>query len=135
MNHVRQGFTLIELIIVMLLLGILAALTIPGILVSTDAARVTSIESQLQVLRGQLEMYRAQTAGSFPTFASNGWDELIDEGLVDKVPINPQTESSRVVFGTSQDDAGEDDGWVWDAANARLYAAYFDEQTQQWTGP
>ena len=59
MNN-QKGFTLVELIIVVVILAILAAVIIPQLRGSTDDAKVSTLETNLSGVRGALELYRVQ---------------------------------------------------------------------------
>ncbi|MEM9111640.1 MAG: prepilin-type N-terminal cleavage/methylation domain-containing protein, partial [Planctomycetota bacterium] len=50
---VRKGFTLVEILIVVVILGILAAIVIPQFTNASEAAKASSVLSQLQTLRSQ----------------------------------------------------------------------------------
>ena len=66
MSH-KSGFTLIELVVVVLILGILAAIAIPKVVYSTDLAKDSEVTQTLASLRDAVELYRTQTnAGGFP---------------------------------------------------------------------
>ena len=68
-----RGFTLIEILIVVVILGILAAIIIPQFTNAADDAGVASARTQLQTMRSQIELFRAQDpAGAYP--ASGGLD-------------------------------------------------------------
>jgi prepilin-type N-terminal cleavage/methylation domain-containing protein len=60
------GFTLIEMLIVILLLGILAAIIVPQVSVSTDDAKLSSLKTDLSQIRGAIEVYYAQHANTWP---------------------------------------------------------------------
>ena len=62
----QAGFTLIEMLIVVLLLGILAMLIIPQISVSTDDAMLNTLQSNLGSMRNAVELYYHQHAGTYP---------------------------------------------------------------------
>lgn len=63
----RKGFTLIEILIVVVILGILAAIVIPQFTNASQEATASSIRSQLQTIRGQVELFRVRNAGTAPT--------------------------------------------------------------------
>ncbi|MFN5495339.1 MAG: type II secretion system protein [bacterium] len=72
-NPKRRGFTLIEILIVVVILGILAAIVVPQFTNASQEATASSIRSQLQTLRGQIELYRVRNGGTLPT----GFDDLL----------------------------------------------------------
>jgi type II secretion system protein G len=63
----RRGFTLIEILIVVVILGILAAIVIPQFTNASQEATASSIRSQLQTIRGQVELFRVRNGGAAPT--------------------------------------------------------------------
>ena len=56
----QAGFTLVEILIVVIILGILAAIVIPQFATASEDARRNSLASLLQTLRGQIELYKLQ---------------------------------------------------------------------------
>jgi general secretion pathway protein G len=63
-----RGFTLIEILIVVVILGILAAIIIPQFTNAADDASISSARTQLQTMRSQIELYRAQSpTSSYPS--------------------------------------------------------------------
>lgn len=65
LNH--KGFTLVEILIVVIILGILAAIVIPQFTNASEDARKSSLTSQLQTLRSQVELYKLQHRDQWPT--------------------------------------------------------------------
>lgn len=61
-----DGFTLIEMLIVIIILGILAMVIIPQISVSTDDAKVSTLKTNLAGLRSAIEVYYAQHNMTYP---------------------------------------------------------------------
>lgn len=120
----RNAFTLIEILIVVVILGILAAIVIPQFTDASDQANVASIKSQLQTLRSQIELFRIQDPVGYaawdPINAGAGleWTALIAGDYLQSNPRNPITGSSAVASA-----AAVDGGWVWrdkDGAGASL---------------
>jgi general secretion pathway protein G len=81
----RKGFTLIEILIVVIILGILAAIVIPQFSSATTDARTSSVQSTVQTLRSQVALYRLQHndklpgSGSGTSFTAGGaqfWTDL-----------------------------------------------------------
>jgi len=61
----QSGFTLIEMLIVVIVLGVLAMIIIPQISVSTDEAKLSTLQRNLGSLRGVIEHYYHQH-GAYP---------------------------------------------------------------------
>lgn len=68
-----SAFTLVEILIVVIILGILAAIVIPQFTNASQDARKSSLTSQLQTIRSQVELYKMQHRDTYPT----------DDGAVD----------------------------------------------------
>ena len=62
----RDGFTLIEMLIVIIILGILAMIIIPQITVSQDDAKVSTVKTNLGGIRSAIELYYAQHNNVYP---------------------------------------------------------------------
>jgi len=80
----RRGFSLIELLLVVTILGIIAALVVPRVSTSTDMAAEKVRASHVAQLNGAIEQYYL-TNGSWPTDLT----DLVGTYLVDGVPTNP----------------------------------------------
>ena len=107
-NQARKAFTLIEILIVVVILGILAAVVIPQFTNAAEDANNAGVRTQLQTLRSQVELYRAENQGSDPALATTGWTDMINGGYLPGPPKNPLTGTSS--FGT-----GAGDGWRFGA--------------------
>jgi len=68
--QVKRGFTLVEILIVVVILGILAAIVIPQFTQASTEAKTNSLCSDLQTLRSQIELYKVQHNDTAPLLAS-----------------------------------------------------------------
>lgn len=62
----QSGFTLIEMLVVVIILGILAMIIVPQITVSTDDARLNTLQTNLGTVRSAIELYAAQHSNVYP---------------------------------------------------------------------
>src|SRR4029434_101739 len=69
------GFTLIEVIVVILFLGLLAAIVMPRIVIETDKARYGAALAQMRILEDALKRYKLDN-GVFPT-TEQGLEALV----------------------------------------------------------
>jgi general secretion pathway protein G len=129
-----QGFTLVEILIVVVILGILAAIVIPQFTNASEAAKGANLLSQLQTIRSQLELYQIQHNGEYPAILTD-WTQMTsktdDEGTIDpdgnfgpylqQAPENPFISDEAGKTAVAEAEA-VDVGWVWDDANKILRA-------------
>ena len=95
-----SGFTLVEILIVVIILGILAAIVIPQFTNASQDARKNSLTSQLQTMRSQFELYKLQHKDQLPlVFQTDGTYSSVD----DWINMTTQTDADHVAFvqGTS----------------------------------
>lgn len=62
----RSGFTLVEILIVVVILGILAAIVIPQFTEASTEAKTSSLATDLQSVRSQIELYKIQHNDNLP---------------------------------------------------------------------
>ncbi len=72
----ERGVTLIELMVVLVIIGLIAAFAVPQVLKVLDSARQDSARIQIQALGGALDFYRLDT-GSYP--GHEGLSALVEE--------------------------------------------------------
>lgn len=90
-RHMKKpaGFTLIEVMIVVVILGILAAVIVPKILDRPDQAKVTAAKSDIAVIMQQLKLYRLDNA-TYPS-TDQGLGALTVKPTTNPVPQNWKT--------------------------------------------
>jgi general secretion pathway protein G len=76
-NGTRKAFSLIELVIVIIIMGVISAIAIPRMVRGAEGADVTGLQADLAVLRGAIEMYKYEHS-AFPTVL-NFEAQLADE--------------------------------------------------------
>lgn len=82
----RGGFTLIELMVVIVILGILAAIIAPRIVGRTDEAKVTEAKVQIKNLETALKMYKLDN-GQYPS-TEQGLQALVEKPAIGVIPKN-----------------------------------------------
>ena len=80
----QRGFTLLELMVVIVILGVLASLVIPNLMGNKDKADHQKAVSDLVALENALDMYRLDN-GRYPT-TRQGLDALVTAPDIDPVP-------------------------------------------------
>jgi general secretion pathway protein G len=140
----QRGFTLVEILIVVVILGILAAIVIPQFTQASTEAKVNSLCSDLQTLRSQIELYKVQHNDIAPAagaadpnftdqmvFTSNADGEVSGSKVRDttynlgpyleRVPENPFNNLATVgAIGTDDGSVG----WAYDPNTGEIRSAY-----------
>ncbi|HET7687963.1 MAG TPA: type II secretion system major pseudopilin GspG [Candidatus Macondimonas sp.] len=78
------GFTLIEIMVVVVILGILAALIVPNIMDRPDMARVAKTKQDLRALQTALNLYRLDNY-RYPT-TDQGLEALVEKPSIEPLP-------------------------------------------------
>ena len=71
----KKGFTLVEILIVVVILGILAAIVIPQFTDASTQAKESSLSADLQTVRSQIQLYKIQHGDQDPTDCAVGADD------------------------------------------------------------
>jgi general secretion pathway protein G len=111
-RRTQSGFTLIELIIVMTIIGILATLAIPYFAAAIKHAREAVLREDLQTMRMAIDSYTMDKQK-----APQSLDDLVQEGYLKVIPEDPMThakdtwvtDTSDAVYSIDQTDPGIND--------------------------
>jgi len=111
----KSGFTLVEILIVVVILGILAAIVIPQFTDASTEAKEASLKSNLRSIRSQIQLYNIKENGYPATVAA-----MVTDGYLERIPDNPFTETNTVdTTGTAGDGGG---AWEYAAATGGFWA-------------
>jgi general secretion pathway protein G len=128
-NHVGRAFTLVEVLIVVIVLGILAAIVVPQFSSASDDANLAALTTNLQTIRGQLELYKMQHNLTYPTLASftaqmtagtkaDGTAGTDFGPYLMSVPVNPFSNVNTL----TTEAAGSGKGWYYNETTGEFRA-------------
>lgn len=121
----ESGFTLVELLIVVIILGVLAAIVIPQFSNAAEESKEASVASALRTVRACIERYKLQHNETWPQ------DDFVDQLIAgtdingdpgtdygpyfrDPFPLNPINQRSDVKIKNNMPAGPEgDDGWIY----------------------
>jgi general secretion pathway protein G len=130
-----KAFTLVEVLIVVIILGILAAIVVPQFSSASEDAKLVALQSNLQTIRGQIQLYKIQHNNFVPALATFG-DQMTKVSKADgttaaigtagypygpylqTIPNNPYTGTNDV----SASAIGATLAWNYDAATGTFKA-------------
>jgi general secretion pathway protein G len=151
MKRGTKGFTLVEILIVVIILGILAAIVIPQFTQASAQARLSNLQTNIQTIRSQLLLYKTQHNEAYPATSfstqmttysdisggpATSPDSTHSYGpYLQAVPINPLSNSNaiRMVTGaaTAFSAPSTDAGWYFNSTTGEFRADLKDS----WTTP
>jgi len=85
----ESGFTLLELLVVMTIIGILAAIAVPALKDSPQRAREAALREDLFAMRSVIDQHHGDK-GSYPPDLQT----LVTDGYLRKIPVDPMTKSA-----------------------------------------
>ncbi|MEY3230268.1 MAG: PilD-dependent protein PddA [Planctomycetota bacterium] len=138
----RNAFTLVELLIVVVILGILAAVVVPQFSNATNEAMAGNIKSQLRTLQHQVELYMSRNQDQHPInpspMSGQSWFTLVSQGYLKADPVNPAftgiAPKTSVWAATTAGARGSGGwAWVWNMPDRVMAASNFNETTGQVT--
>ncbi len=120
---VRAAFTLLEILVVVVILGILAAIITPQFTSVGQASSETSTAHSLKIIRTQIELYRAEFFQD-PDLIGGQWDDLVLNDYLQSEPKN--TINHNIAIGPAPA-AGV--GWVWRDSGTGIWGLYATDST------
>jgi general secretion pathway protein G len=83
----EEGFTLVELMVVIVIIGLLATVVVINVMPAQDTARLRKAEADIATLEQGIEMYRLNRM-NYPS-AGDGLQALVTEGFIKRLPDDP----------------------------------------------
>jgi general secretion pathway protein G len=140
-HHRRHAFTLIEVLIVVVIMAVLAAIVIPHFSQSTEDAKATSVRHNLEIMRTEIEVYKLGHQETVPdgtsnlaqlTSATNAAGQIGSMGngfphgpYFSVVPMNAFSGSNRVRLftgtGAPTASGAADAGWIYQPATGQIW--------------
>jgi general secretion pathway protein G len=107
MRHVcprrrQSGFTLLELLVVMTIIGILAAIAVPALKDSPKRAREATLRGDLFTFRSVIDQYKGDK-GNYPVDLA----VLVKDGYMRKIPLDPMTKAADWVLTMEEESTNE----------------------------
>ncbi len=161
-SRVNRAFTLVEILIVVVILGILAAIVIPQFTSASEEAQVGNVQTQLQTIRSQIELFRVRNNGNAPELEGaddasafidlrRGTNAAVAALRVDNsygqeqkiymssLPLNPRNKSFEVAAdetpkatAATTEAVSGGPGWYYNKDTGEFAAVGFDEETNTW---
>jgi general secretion pathway protein G len=133
-SRVRRAFTLVEILIVVVILGILASVVVPQFASATQDAQQKATFDQLLKLRKALDVYYVRNYNRYPTVTEGDgtWGEIAVAGTtyLREKPLNQWIggpNAGRISYGTGPATSFTTDyGWIYDPSTGNVWASSYD---------
>jgi general secretion pathway protein G len=124
-----RGFTLLELIVVVTLISILAAIAMPNFRVAIIQAREATLKEDLFRLRDLIDQYYVDK-GQYPP----ALDALVEDGYLRKLPVDPFTGAAdwTVVYAEPDPDRPSEQPGVYDVKSASELVSLSGTPYNEW---
>lgn len=139
MKNIKSGITVIEIVVIVVVFSVLAAIIVPQFTLASSEAKLTKLASTLQKVRSQIELYRIQHNNLLPGQVVSGGDIIEDDFITDlimqgtdgcgpyleEIPVNVFNDFNTVTFVNdvaAVAEGTEGTGWWLNAATGDFYA-------------
>lgn len=130
---IGSAFTLVEILIVVVILGILAAIVVPQFAKATEQATESATFDQLAKVRRAIAVYYFKNNATYPdvTEGDGTWGAMLGSGTYLRQPPTNQwvggANAEVIAFGIQADAAWDASrGWIYNPATGDVWAAGFD---------
>ena len=130
----KKGFTFIEILIVVIILGVLAAIVIPQFTDASAQSKQSAVQTDLQTVRSQIQLYKIQHNDQLPCWGTATFEQCM-AGKTDvsgavgtnygpymqKMPVNVFNNLDTVTAGTANPGSGGS-GWYYNISTGTFNA-------------
>ena len=115
----NEGFTLVELVIIMVILGVLAAVAVPRLGSSIDSSELAAEEAVVGSMRSALEVWAMEqvVANSTKSYPSNPFDALDDKSKNELLSTN-RSYSGGNIYHYRND--GNTESWYYNSSTGEI---------------